>query len=198
MDMPETPRLQQAFRLFDEFNSKDPRTETVDGREEPRELLYARRMTEVLDRFEPVASEPLRLAARAQHIGRWSIPRSEYPDGKVGYKQWRSRLMQYHAELAGEILRQVGYSEDEIARVGMLLRKQGLKRDDEVQTLEDVVCLVFLEHYLEDFAAEHEDEKVVDIVRKTWVKMSDRGRGAALDLELPSETKRLVARALAE
>ncbi|MEX2581674.1 MAG: DUF4202 domain-containing protein [Gemmatimonadota bacterium] len=187
-----TSKLTEAYTRLDAFNAADPRLDLVDGREEPRELLYARRMSAMLDRFEPHASEPLRLAVRAQHIGRWAIPRSDFPEGRTGYKRWRSTLMQYHADTAGEILREVGYGEDVVARVAQLLRKQGLKRDDEVQTLEDVVCLVFLEHYLDDFAREHQEEKIVDILRKTWAKMSERGHAAALELELTPETKRLV------
>jgi hypothetical protein len=193
-----SPKLERAFERFDAFNATDPRREVVDGREEARELLYARRMTESLNRFEPTASEELRLAVRAQHIGRWAIPRGDYPEGRAGYKQWRSQLMQYHAERASEILNDVGYSEGQIARVRQLIRKQGLKRDEEVQTLEDVVCLVFLEHYFEPFAAEHEEEKIIDIVQKTWAKMSERGHAAALELDLPDRAKRLVARALQE
>src|SRR5690606_7830812 len=125
-------RLQRAYRLLDERNARDPRRDVVDGREEPRELLYARRMSEMLEEYEPDASEVLRLAVRAQHVERWTIPRSEYPEGREGYKRWRSRLMQYHAEVAGEVLRAVGYGEEIVERVGKLIRKQGLKRDPEV------------------------------------------------------------------
>ncbi|MQA90884.1 MAG: DUF4202 family protein [Gemmatimonas sp.] len=192
-------RFDRAFELFDAFNANDPRRdEADDGSMDPRELLYAQRMTDMLGRFEPASSEALRLAVRAQHIGRWAIPRADYPEGRIGYKQWRSRLMQYHAEIAAKILRDVGYDDETIARVRQLIRKQGLTRDDEVQTLEDVVCLVFLEHYFMDFAAKHDEEKIVDIVRKTWAKMSNRGQRAALELDLSPETKRLVARALRE
>jgi hypothetical protein len=194
--IPSDARLQKAFSLFDELNARDPRRDAVEGTEQPRELVYARRMSEVLDRFEPDASEPLRLAVRAQHIARWTIPRSEYPAGREGYKQWRSRLMQYHAGVAGEILRQVGYDADVAERVGKLIRKQGLKRDAEAQTLEDVACLVFLRHYLEEFAREHPEEKVIEILKKTWVKMSDRAQRAALALDVGEQVKRLVARAL--
>ncbi len=193
-----SPRLTRAFAAFDRINAADPRTELVDGRSEPKELVYARRMTAALERFEPDASEPLRLAARAQHIERWSIPRSDYEYGRTGYKQWRSRLMQHHAEVATRVLREVGYDEETCERVTRLLRKQGLKRDPEVQTLEDVVCLVFLEHYFDDFAREHDDEKLVDILRKTWGKMSERGRAAALRLDLSADAARLVGRALGD
>ncbi len=190
--------LARAIERFDEVNARDPRTTPVGEREEPTELVYARRMTVTLDRFAPGASDELRLAIRAQHISRWSIPRSEFPPGRSGYKAWRTRLMDHHAELAAGILRDVGYGEPTVERVGQLLRKRGLKRDPEVQTLEDVVCLVFLEYYFEEFAAQHEDDKLVEILRKTWAKMSERGRTEARGLELGARGKKLLARALGE
>jgi CRP-like cAMP-binding protein len=170
----------------------------VDGADQPKELVYARRMSDTLARLEPSASEPLKLAARAQHIARWQIPRTTFPAGRQGYKQWRTRLMEHHAALASEVLRRVGYDDPTVARVTQLLRKQGLKRDAEVQTLEDVACLVFLADYFDDFARQHDDDKLVDILKKTWVKMSERGREAALALDLGGRAARLVGRALAE
>jgi len=195
----DTPdRLRRAFERFDAINAEDPRTEVVDGEERPKELIYGRRMSESLDRFEPDASEALRLAARAQHIARWRIPRSDFADGRKGYKQWRVKLMMYHAELAEDVLEDLGYPGETVERVSTLLRKQGLKRDDEVQTLEDVACLVFLEHYFDEFAEDYEDDKLVDILQKTWRKMSERGHEAALELDLSDGADRLVQRALEE
>jgi hypothetical protein len=193
----EQARFDQAIARIDEANAEDPRTEVVDGEEVAGELLYGRRMSARLARFAPEASEALRLAARAQHVCRWRIPRDRYPTGRAGYKRWRSELARLHAELAGEILRQVGYDEKLVARVGDLLQKRRLATDAEVQTLEDVACLVFLEHYFAAFAAKHEEAKLVDILQKTWRKMSERGRAAALALELPPEARALVEKALA-
>ena len=164
--------------------------------EQPKELVYARRMSETLERIEPAASEELRLAARAQHIARWQIPRTTFPAGRQGYKQWRTRLMEHHAALAAEVMREVGYDDLAVERVTELLRKQGLKRDAEVQTLEDVACIVFLQDYFDEFGRDHDDDKLVEILRKTWVKMSPRGREAALALELSERAARLVERAL--
>lgn len=194
----EAKRFQDAVAGFDAANAEDPRTVLVGGEERPKELLYAERMTARLERFAPDASEALRLAARAQHIRRWAIPRADYPEGKAGYKRWRRALADFHAETAGGILRRAGYDEAVIERVGELLRKKKLKVDADVQTLEDVICLVFLEHEFPAFAAAHEDAKIVDIVRKTWGKMSPRGQAAALELELAPETARLVKLALTE
>jgi Domain of unknown function (DUF4202) len=190
-------RFNSAIHRFDEANAEDPQLEVVDGVSYPKELLYARRMTTWLDRFAPDASEALRLAARCQHIRRWMIPRSRYPMDRRGYLQWRTALATFHGETAAEILRQVGYDEALIGRVRSLLRKEGLKRDPEVQCLEDVICLVFLESYCADFAKHHDTAKMLPIIRKTWEKMSPRGREVARTLNLPEEVNRLVEVALA-
>lgn len=185
-------RFQQAIARFDAANAEDPNRE--DG--QPRELLYARRMTAWLERLEPDATEALRLAARSQHIRRWAIPRGDYPADRQGYHRWRRTLAGFHAETAGGILRDVGYDADTIARVQSLLRKENLKGDPEVQCLEDVICLVFLEHYFADFSRRHDEDKLLGILRRTWNKMSPRGRELALTLDLPDQASRLVGRAL--
>ena len=190
-------RFNKAIHRFDEANAEDPQLEVVDGVSYPKELLYARRMTTWLDRFAPDASEALRLAARCQHIRRWMIPRSRYPMDRRGYLQWRTALATFHGETAAEILREVGYDEVLIGRVRSLLRKEGLKRDPEVQCLEDVICLVFLESYCADFAKHQDAAKMLPIIRKTWEKMSPRGREVARTLNLPEEVNRLVEVALA-
>lgn len=193
-------RFDRAIARFDEANAADPHHELDAGREVPKELLYARRMSAMLERFAPGASEAVRLAVRCQHIRRWEIPRSEYPLTAQGYKQWRTRLMKFHAELAGDILRRAGYDDEMIGRVQSLLRKEGLKVNDETQLLEDVIGLVFLESYLADFVAKHADydeAKFIDILRKTWRKMSAAGRAAALRLiEFPPELAPVVHKAV--
>jgi hypothetical protein len=190
-------QFQNAIARFDEQNAQDPNVEVIDSVAQPRELLYAQRMTQWLDRFQPDASEPLRLAARAQHIRRWESPRSNYPMDRAGYHRWRSDLYRFHAETAGKFLRDVGYDESTIARVQSMIRKERLKSDPEAQTLEDVICLVFLEHYFAPFAERHDEEKLIGILRRTWKKMSDRGHEAALALRLPEDKRRLVEKALA-
>ena len=190
-------RLRDAFARFDRANADDPNRELVDGVEQPRELVYARRMTATLERFAPDAPEAVRLAVRCQHIRRWTVPRDTYPEGRDGYRRWRTDLAQFHAETAAEILRAAGYGDAVVARVGALLRKERLKADPEVQLLEDVACLVFLQHYLPAFAAQHADDKLVDILGKTWRKMSAQGRAAALALDLEPRVRALVSRAAA-
>ena len=196
--MTSTDRFRRAVERFDGANAEDPNRELVDGAEQPRELVYARRMTARLDRFRPDAPEAVRLAARCQHIRRWTIPRRDYPAGREGYRRWRTDLARFHASTAAAILRDVGYNEGVVARVEALLRKERLKADPEVQLLEDVICLVFLEHYLAGFAPKHDEETLVGVLRKTWRKMSDEGRRAALSLDLPTGLRPLVERAAAD
>ena len=182
-----TDRFNIAIEKFDAANAADPHGE---------EVVYARRMTQWLGKLYPDASEPLRLAARSQHIRRWEIPRNSFPMDRAGYHRWRTTLYTFHADAAEKILREVGYDDETIQRVRSLLRKERLKADPQVQALEDVICLVFLENYFADFAPKHNEEKVIVILRRTWAKMSDRGHEAALGLELPDEARRLMERAL--
>jgi hypothetical protein len=196
-------RFRAAIERFDAANAADPNREAdAAGVAQPRELLYAQRMSEMLDRLAPEAPEVVRLAARCQHIRRWEIPRGSYPRTPEGYKAWRTRLMDFHADTAAAILREAGYEGETIARVRSLLRKERVKRDPEAQLLEDVVGLVFLEHYLAGFVASHpeyDEAKFADILRKTWLKMSPRGREAALAIaRIPAALRPAVERAVAQ
>lgn len=181
-------RLETTLALIDAANASDPAGEAV---------RYGERMTAALATFEPPASEPLRIAARAQHIERWTIPRASYPEGRIAYLTWRKDLQKLHARRAGEIMAEAGYGADDIARVGSLLRKERLKQDAEAQTLEDVICLVFLEHEAPAFIAKHDDDKVRDILAKTSRKMSARGLEAAGALPMDARLARLLGEALA-
>jgi hypothetical protein len=192
----ENNHFQLAIQRFDNENCQDPNIETINGAKLPKELLYAQRMTKWLNRINPEASEPLQLAARSQHICRWTIPRESYPMDRKGYLLWRTELKQFHAEKASEILKECGYDQVTIDRVKSLILKQRIKTDPESQALEDVVCLVFLEYYFEDFMAKHEPEKVVSIVRKTWSKMSESGQQHALALEFGDTSNQLITRAI--
>jgi hypothetical protein len=184
-----TGKLDLVLAAIESANARDPVAE--------RALLYGRRMSDVLGRFAPEAGELLQIAARAQHIERWAIPRASYPEGRIGYLQWRKDLQQHHAKRTGELMRAAGYGEDEIARVASLLRKERLKYDADVQTLEDVICLVFLEYEAAEFIARHPDDKVRDILSKTAKKMSARGIAAARQLKLDPRLAGLLAQALA-
>lgn len=189
-------RFDEAIRRFDEINAQDPRHEFSNGRSYPKELLYAQRMTEKLLSFSPDAAEEVQLAARCQHIKRWHIPRDSYPKDRKGYKSWRRDLLEFHAGIASGILAEAGYDDEMVSRVKALLIKEDLKRNPNVQLLEDVICLVFLEHYFQDFSAEHSEEKLLGILQKTWRKMSPAGHSAALALDLPPNTKEIIQKAL--
>jgi len=187
--MESTDRFNTAIARFDEANAQDPAGEA---------LVYAQRMTDWLARFAPNAPDVLKLAARAQHICRWMIPRSTYPMTRAGYLQWRAELAKFHADKAGQIMREVGYDDPSIVRVQSLLRKEHLKSDPLTQTLEDVICLVFLESYLADFALKHESEqeKVITILRRTWAKMTPRGREEGMKLPLADRARKLIQQAM--
>ena len=214
-------RYERAIAAFDAINAGDPNLESDGATREPKELLYARRMTEMLERFAPDASETVRLArprpadprrgrgasppdtfrlpARCQHTRRWEIPRASYPATPEGYKAWRTRLLDYHAEISAAVLRNCGYDEAMAASVASVVRKERLKRNPDAQLLEDVIGLVFLQHYLADFVKGHpvyDEAKYVDILQKTFRKMSSRGRHAAATfITLPGELAAVVARA---
>lgn len=183
----------RALEQLDAIHKEDPRLEGG----VPQELLYAQHMTAKLCELDPYASEALLLAARAQHIRRWSIARESFPEGPVGYKQWRRALTNMHVEVAGNTLETVGYDLSTIVRTQALIRKENFKHDEESQLLEDIVCLVFLEHEFPAFAAKYPEAKVLDIVRKTWNKMSSKGQQEALKLSFGTTAKDLVMRAVA-
>lgn len=191
-------RFEAAIARIDAANAEDPNTEEANGETHPKELLYGQRMSAWLDRLSPGACEALKLAARAQHIRRWAIPRRDYPMTRTGYLKWRTTLYRFHAEEAAGILREVGYDDATVAAVGSLLRKERLKRDADAQCLEDVACLVFLEHHLADFAPQYYEQKVLAILRKTWKKMSPRGQAAASRFALPPAARVLLDKALSE
>jgi hypothetical protein len=196
--MPDQDRFNAAIAKIDKANEADPNREILDGREYSKEVLYSMRMTDWLDRLAPDASEALRLAAHGQHICRWTIPRDSYPMDRPGYHRWRSDCQKMHAEKLGEIMGAVGYEESDMARVQSLVRKERLKLDPETQLLEDVICLVFLESYFTDFAQQHDEAKLIEIVRKTWRKMSSHGQEVALTLPMPEGARKIVEMALAE
>jgi len=191
-------RFAQAIAAIDAANAQDPvSVETASGLR-PKELVHAELLTEWVQRLRPAASEALLLAARAHHIRRWTIPRTSSPPGRVGYLRWRNRLHELHAEETADILRSIGYLDDEVARVQTIIRKEHLHDDPEVQTLEDALCLVFLELQLDELTASLADEaKMVNVLRKAWAKMSPAGREFALALELTPAANTLVRRALA-
>jgi Domain of unknown function (DUF4202) len=192
-------RFRRAIAAIDAANAEDPVRVVVRGRDRPKEVAHAELVTEWVERLRPDPPEPLLLAARAHHLRRWAVPRSTYPDGRAGYLRWRRDLHERHAEEVGGILTEVGYDPATIARVRSIVRKRKLTSDPDVQTLEDALCLVFLETQFSELAARTANDKMVDITRKTLAKMSPAGTAAALTLaeSLPPGDRRLLEQALA-
>jgi Domain of unknown function (DUF4202) len=191
-------RRSRAIAAFRAHNARDPNTLLDAGVARPKELVDAERLAQWVERLEPSPSEALALASHCQHLCRWELPRGDFPEGRTGYLTWRKALARLHADRAAEILRSVGYEAALIADVRAINLKQGLHTNADTQTMEDALCLVFLQFELDEFAQKHADHKVVDIIRKSWGKMSARGHEAALALasSLPSRAAGLVARAL--
>lgn len=190
-------RFNQAMALFDAANSLDPNLD--EG--QPKELLYAQRMSDMIGRFAPQASEAAQLAVRAQHIRRWTVPRSSYPMNKEGYHAWRSGLYTFHADTAGELLREAGYDDAMVERVKKAVSKRGIKVNPDSQLLEDVANLVFIEHYLLGFARskpDYDEEKWLVIIRRTWGKMSKGAQAFALSgkIGLPESLVPLITKAI--
>lgn len=189
-------RFEIAIALIDKKNSEDINSYHSHGLDFPKELLYSQRMSQKLLQFKPNASRALQIASRAQHICRWKIARDEYPMDRVGYLKWRETLKKMHAEITADILKEVGYDDEFIERVSFLINKKLIKKNEESQTIEDVICLVFLDYYFEEFAAKHEDEKLIDILQKTWGKMSEEGHAEALKIKFSDKSLALVKAAI--
>jgi hypothetical protein len=190
-----------AIAAFDQANAEDPNKEIADGKEYPKELLYAQRMTEMQERYAPDASEAVKLACRAQHIQRWKSARSDYPMDKKGYMLWRTNLYKFHAETAGKLMKQVGYDDAMIERVKTIVGKKELKSNPETQLMEDVVGLVFIEHYMLHFAQQkpdYDEAKWIIIIKKTWNKMSERAHDFALagKIKLPEALVPLILKSI--
>ncbi len=199
-----TKLFDKAIELYDAANSKDPNmVKDENGNDVPKELIYSHRMLDMINRYLPEADDVAKLSVAAQHIQRWTSPRSDYPMNRKGYHQWRTRLYGYHAETATAILEEVGYDEDTIARVKLAIGKKDLKNNKDTQILEDVAALTFIEHYMtamyENFP-QYDEEKWIDIIIRTWKKMSADAQAFALsgDLKLPADLVPVIQKALAK
>ncbi len=195
--------FEKAKALIDAANSEDQNRETCEGKDWPNELLYSHRMSDMLERYAVDADNAMKLAIRAQHIQRWKLPRNDYPLGRKGYHQWRAGLYKFHADTVADLLVEAGYDDKFIARVKQAVGKKSLKTNPDTQLLEDVSALVFFEHYLLDFAGKHpeyDEEKWLNIIRKTWNKMSDRAHQFVLagHIKLPELLDALIHKAISE
>jgi hypothetical protein len=196
-DLEDVDRFERAIAAIDAANGEDPNRLPFAGESLPKELLHAKLVSRRIEQLVDEPSEALRLAARAHHLKRWKRPRSDYPDGRANYHRWRRDLQLYHADEAAKILTRVGYDAPLAERVGALICKRGLASDPEVQALEDAQCLVFVEMQLVDFAEQHPDAKVVDILVQSLRKMSPAGHAAAREIPLPAKASTLLERAVA-
>lgn len=189
-------RLEQTLHRFDHYNGADPTVFSWQGETCPQELFLAQKLHEWVVKLAPDAAEPLLLASRCQHIGRWEIGRKSYPEGRIGYLTWRKALMRHHAEIAAGLLRESGYSDSDIERVTAIVMKQGIKQDADVQVMENALCLVFLQYQYEDFHPAHGD-KIVGILKKSLLKMDEAGHRWALTLPYSPTGLAYLERALA-
>jgi hypothetical protein len=197
LDRAPSERFRRAIEAFDRANAEDPHELLVSGQLRPRELVAAERLSAWVLRLDANASEALRLAARCQHIRRFTIPRASYPEGRVGYLQWRTQLARFHADTAARLLEEAGYDAPLIDAVRRINLKQNLRTQRDSQTMEDALCLAFLDAEFADFHAKYSTEKVIEVVQKTWQKMSPRAREIALGLAFSAESLQIVKRALA-
>lgn len=194
-------KLNNTLSAIDDVNRQDPNIIKINDISQPKELVYGQQMTACLNQYWPEANEVLQIAVRAQHIKRWQLKRTEFPEGKAGYYQWRIAQGKFHAQLTASIMSEQGYTEAESEQCAAILRKENLKKNQDTQTLEDVACLVFLMHYFDEFAAKYTSQdneaKIVRIVQLTWKKMSEEAHEIALSLTLPPHLGAIVTKALA-
>jgi hypothetical protein len=188
--------LEAGFAAIDAANADDPFTIVARGVERPKEQAHAEMAVEWVRRLVPDASDALLLAARAHHVRRWEIARGTEDEGREGYLRWKNHLQRHHAEVVGRILPAAGVDPATVSRVQDLVRKRRLKTDPEVQTLEDALCLVFVETQFTELADKLEEDHMVDVVAKSLAKMTPAGRAAALTLPLDADAARIVGRAL--
>ncbi len=190
-------RIEKAFELFDNYNRQDPNLIKWDNMDYPAEYFYALQLYNWVKKLEPAAGEDLLLASRCQHIGRWKIPRSQYPSGKAGYYKWRNDLARIHSEIAGNLLSGAGYGQEEIKAVQHILLKEDLRNDEVVQVMENALCLVFLQFQYEEFITKHDEPMLIRILQKTWKKMTEPGKQAAGTLKFGEKGESLLLKALA-
>jgi hypothetical protein len=196
MNFKEDARFRASIASFDALNGQDTHTVEVDGSPMPKELHDALAMTRWVQTLYPNASEAVHLAARCQHLCRWEVPRESYPEGGAAYHKWRTDLKKLHASKSAEVLRAHGYDSAMVDAVGTINLKEGIKKNPDVQQIEDALCLVFLETQFEGYLDKWDADKTIRILQKTWVKMSEVGHAAALKLELSPRALALVQRAL--
>jgi hypothetical protein len=183
----ENGRLEEVLASIDAYNAKDPHE---------KELPYSERLTHWVLELDPLASDALRIAARGQHVGRWTIPREKYPMDTAGYLRWREELKRFHAQTVEDMMQKADYDLDQIEQARSIILKKNRTTNPEAQTMEDALCLVFLETQFEDLRLKTPEDKMIVIIQKTWKKMSEQARELALQLPMPEEEGQLIGKAL--
>lgn len=189
-------KLKAAFEKFDNYNQLDPNQFIWEGKSYPQEYFLALKLYEWVLKLNPAASEELLLASRSQHIGRWEVPRNTYPDGREAYLKWRKELAHFHAEKAAQLIREVGYESGQIERVKQIILKQKIKADADVQTIENALCMVFLQFQYEAFYPQYDEDKIINILRKSLLKMDAHGHQFALSLDYSEKGLNYIHKAL--
>lgn len=191
-------KLNAAFQLFDAYNKQDPRSFEWDGVSFPQEYFFAVKLYNWVLKLDPNADEELLLASRSQHIGRWEMPRETYPEGREPYLKWRKDLALHHAAITGNLMKQAGYSDEQVERVSQIILKKRIKVDADVQTIENALCLVFLQYQYEEFRKKYEDapDKMINILRKSLLKMDSHGHSFALGLSFTPIGLSLIKQAM--
>jgi len=193
-------KQEAAIELFDAYNKQDPRIFIWEGNSYQQEYFFAVKLYDWVLKLDPDANEELLLASRSQHIGRWEIPRDSYPEGREHYLKWRKTLALHHAHFSSVLMKEAGYSDEKIGRVKQIVLKQRIKVDADVQTIENALCLVFLEFQYEEFCKKHahDPDKIINILRKSLLKMDAHGHDFALKLTYSDIGLHLIKTALAE
>ncbi len=185
-------RLRAALDAIDEANADDPHTIEIGGEVRPKEQAHAELMTEWVKRLDPDAQDAQLVAARAHHLRRWALPRSDYPEGRAGYLRWRTAQAKRHAAEVADIVTAVGYDDAFAAEVSAIVAKRGLATDPRVQTHEDALCLVFLQTQFDELADKLGDDHMAEVLAKTLAKMSPAARQIAGDLSLSDRAAALL------
>ena len=191
-----SPLFAAAVAAIDAANSADPGVVDVRGAG-PRPLaqVHGELAAEWVGVLAPDASvdvELVSLAARAHHLRRWELPRSQYAAGRSGYLQWKRDQRKRHADDVGALLAEVGYGADEIAAVQAMVLRQG----EGGQLVEDAACLVFIETQLAAVATQLDHDHLLDVIRKTAKKMSPAALAAVGQMPLGEVEQSLLQEAL--
>lgn len=186
----------KAIIAIEQIHSKDITQEQHNGSLIPAEFLYGKRMLKTLELVSPESSYAMKLAVQCQHLQRWGVPRSSYTYDRRGYHEWRREVMKYQLEQTINLLSSISIDEIDIKWIAQVINAQENKADSNGLIIMDTACLVFLKWYMEPFAKKHESEKVLDILKKTFRKMSTDAQNLISKLDLPESSLQVLNQAI--